>query len=170
MELKTLDIKQNNLRSYLGPVPADLLAKAVPRLMRVNLGYCNLSDEQTLALFEAIQDSEELELKNLDIKQNNLRSVPSDILANAICRLEEVNLEGCNLSNEQIMAVLERIGSDLNQNLTELDISQHEIIPDIYNCELVDARRKVRITHDRIYDPWCDHGWDESHDHILGWD
>lgn len=68
------------------------------------------------------------------------------------------------------MVVLERIGSDMIHILKELDISQHKITPDIYNCELVDARRKVRVARDIVYDSNCNHGWDKSHDHKLGWE
>ena len=78
--LKSLNIKSNNLSS----VPKDLLAKAVVRLKRIKLYYTRLTAAQVGTLFAKIVNSPDMNrLKSLNIKWNNLSSVPGDLLAKA---------------------------------------------------------------------------------------
>ena len=138
LELRNLDIGWNDLSS----VPADILAKAVLRLTRVNLRDCNLSNEQTLAIFGTIYASEESELKYLDIGQNELSMVAPDILAKVVFRLEEINFECCNLSIVQLHSIFQTIETNEDFILNQLNICDHEITPD-YKKLLIAARRKV---------------------------
>ena len=53
-----------------------------------------LTHQQAMALFEAIGSLENVRLRKLNLSHNNLADVPSQILAKAVIRLNEVQLVG----------------------------------------------------------------------------
>jgi len=105
-QLKKLDLCCNNLSS----VAPGLFVKAITRLEDVSLHGTNLTDNQYQALFSAI--SQNVQMKNLDLYCNNLSSVEPDILATAITRLEDVDLQVTELSTEQLTKILELLQED----------------------------------------------------------
>ena len=55
-----------------------------------------------MALFEAIGSLEKVRLRKLNLSHNNLANVPSQILAKAVLRLNEVQLVGWLIDMETL--------------------------------------------------------------------
>ena len=82
-------------------VPPELLSQALTKLetFRVDGG---LTAAQISAVFTRLSVVKENKLKTHDLRNNNLRSVPTEILVAGISGLEEVNLSWTWLTTEQI--------------------------------------------------------------------
>jgi len=101
--LKTLNLSLIKLSS----VEPELLAIAVNRLEDVNLKFTNLSTEQMTSILSHVQ--EDTKLKKLQLGENNLSSVESELLATAVNRLEDVDLRFSELSTEQMTSILSHV-------------------------------------------------------------
>ena len=109
--LKKLDISHNNL-STVSPV---LLASAVNSLQEGVLSHTQLTREEGEAILTAITSGDS-RLKILNISGNNLSKVDPGLLASAVNRLEEVEVEvevwvggyrwNTRLTVEQVEAIL----------------------------------------------------------------
>ena len=95
-QLKELDVGGNNLSIF---VPPNTLATAITRLRIVNLWKTNLSEGQVNSLFKEIVQTDNLELRNLNISQNNLSSLTPVEFSRGVRRLEEVTMLRCKLVN-----------------------------------------------------------------------
>ena len=84
LKLTELEIGWNNLSS----VSADVLAKATSRLKTVGLTRTDLTPEQVQRIFQKIANCGNLKLTKLQFSQNNLSSVPADVLVKAKSRLD----------------------------------------------------------------------------------
>merc|ERR1712072_387698 len=158
------------LAFFTDNMPTETLSKVIEEIGRMgkdSLRLLDVLDEQATGIFKTISEIEDLTLKHLNIEYNNLSLVPPDILARSVLRLEDVNLEGCKLSLDQLVAIFDSIVGCQDLILRNINICSHELPPDIYNCELVDVKGRVKVDHDPVYDPDCDHGWDESYGHVL---
>jgi len=125
----SLETNLQHLNLYgvdLSLVDAQLLAKAVARLHKVNLGWTRLTGEQSIAVFREIVKSDG-SLADMNMFRVNLSDVPSDLLAEAVSRLTIVKLTNTQLRTDQLVALLEQImcpGSKLqNLNLTGVNLS-----------------------------------------------
>ena len=112
------DLKLKRLSSYWGPilssVEASNLAASVCRIEAVYLYDTELTTHQLNTVFSAVVDCSELQLlklKKLMVSKNNLSAVTPDILASAVCRLEEVNLNYTKLTVTQLNAMFYHITS-----------------------------------------------------------
>lgn len=109
----------------LSSVEAQLLAKAVGRLHKVNLGWTRLTGDQAITVFREVIKSGTL--ADMNMFRVNLSDVPSDLLAEAVSRLTIVKLTDTRLRTDQLAALLEQImcpGSELEHlNLTGVDLS-----------------------------------------------
>ena len=86
-------------------VKPELLAVAVTKLERLNLNSSGLSSSQTEAIFAAIQ-APGSRLRTLELQHNDLSSVDPGLLARAVTRLEEVNLQNAKMTPGQVRATL----------------------------------------------------------------
>jgi len=105
-QLKKLDLWRNNISS----VEPELFARAVTILKDVNLGSTNLTNKQVTALFQKM--SQNCPLKTLNLSCINLSYVEPELLAIAVNRLEDVDLEFTDLSTEQMTSILSHVKED----------------------------------------------------------
>ena len=84
-------------------------------------GY-NLSTQQLTDVFTYILGARNLELKDLDLEDDNLAEVSSDILAGAVVRLEKCKLENCNLTTDQLNCLFTSIREAKDLELKDLDL------------------------------------------------
>ena len=95
-QLKELDVGGNNLSIS---VPPNTLATAITRLRIVNLWRTNLSEGHVNSLFKEIVQADNLELRNMNISQNNLSNLTPVEFSRGVRRLEEVTMLRCKLVN-----------------------------------------------------------------------
>jgi len=109
--------------SDLKQVPAQLLAKAVKHLEKIDFEYTNLTNEQCIAVLEACVSS--TTMLNLSLYNIDLHKVPPELLAQAAKHLKEIDLAYTNLTNEQCIALLNACISSttlVNVNLQRIDL------------------------------------------------
>jgi len=98
--LEHLDLTSVNLSQ----VSADLLATAVSNLKTVNLSRTHLITDQSIKLFEACSASNTL--TKIVLRNENLRSVPTELVTRTISNLEMTDLWGANLTADQFIEAL----------------------------------------------------------------
>merc|ERR1719318_45441 len=100
--LKDLDIGYNNIAM----VEPTILAKVVSRMERVNMYNFRhlLQRDQLMELFREISSTEQL--SELVLGGINMTDIPYDTLASALDKLVMINLDHCDLSEEQAVAVV----------------------------------------------------------------
>ena len=104
--LKVLDISSNRWNFSVSRVDPVLLARAVTRLERVNMGETDLTEEQVTLLMTHICDSSTLTLKVLGLWFiPNVRRVKPELLAKAVTRLETLYIRLSILTEEQVTAI-----------------------------------------------------------------
>jgi len=123
LQLKDLDLSMNNLSE----IPSGLLAGAVVRLQRCELRFCSLRTDQLNGLVTYIRRAENLQLKHLGLGWNILSEVPSDILADAVVRLEECYLDYCNLTTNQHNGLFTFIRKAKNLQLKHLGLAGNNL-------------------------------------------
>merc|ERR1712129_629216 len=100
----------------LSPVDADILAQAVTQLQEVGLGWTDLTPQQVEAIFAAFETSSKTKILRIGV--NNLSSVDPDVLARVVNKLETVDMQGTDLTEQQMTRILTK--SLLTTNLKEL--------------------------------------------------
>ena len=98
-----------------------LLAQAVTQMKEVDLSFTNLTTRQIIAIFTAMTGSSHL--KTLKLAGNNLSSVDTDLLAQAVNQLETVNIRSTQLTRQQRTMILTK--SLLTSNLKEIHMQQN---------------------------------------------
>jgi len=96
-----------------------LLVDAVIATNTVDLSMCELNDEQLNGIFDAIDETTELE--TLILKGVDLSAVDKDILAAGVNKLESVNLYETQLDEEQVTSLLTEAGRKTNLRFLSLD-------------------------------------------------
>ena len=96
LKVKDLDVGGNNLSVAVSP---HTLANVVTRTRNVDLWRTHLTEEQIHILFQNIVTAKNLELRKLNISQNNLSSLSPAEFSEALNRLEEVSLYKCKIVN-----------------------------------------------------------------------
>ena len=99
--VKILDISGGHKMNSIAP---DLLARAVSQLENVDIGGTNLTNHQTEAIFDALNES--TKLKVLNMEDMNLSSVDPSLMARVVNSLEEVIVHYSQLSIQQAEAIL----------------------------------------------------------------
>ena len=99
--MKKLNMSCNKLSS-LDPF---LLATAVSRLEEVKMDGAGLTTKQAAGIMFAIS-SNFTTLKHLVVSDNNLSKIPPYVLAKAVNKLEEVNMNNSQLTLQQMEAIL----------------------------------------------------------------
>ena len=114
-KLATLDINWNDLSG----VDPGMLAKAVAKLVTLNVRRTNLTHQQTVAILTAV--SEGSKLTELDISCNNLSGLDPGLLARAVTKLETLEVIDTKLTQQQAVAILTTVSK--GSKLTKLYIS-----------------------------------------------
>ena len=118
--LKHLDISDIDLSN----IDPDILGGAVNNIEEVHLAMtvqASLTTNQLKAILLQLAQSPNSKLKVLNLNKNVLFNVPSDLLAFAVNKLEQVHLCGIDAFREQIIDIFEVMAE--NTNLKSLDIS-----------------------------------------------
>ena len=87
----------------------------------------SLTADQLTAIYQRISSS--TSLKELLIRANNHRKVPSDLLASALIRLEKVDISACVLSSEQLRTLLSNIAASSKLQHLRLNYNNLSEVP-----------------------------------------
>ena len=121
----TLKLKSLKLRSYGLNVDPDTLARALCRIVNVDLIKCNLTEEQLSTVFTNISTSSDLKLRRLAI--HSLSEVPASDLASAVCRLEAIQLIETFITPIQVEALFTAIAESTELKLKCLTAISFEL-------------------------------------------
>ena len=94
---------------HLSAVPAHTLAGVVVRLKSIMMVASRLTYEQLSVMFQAIAECEDLKLKRLTIDCNDLDKLAPSLLARAVVRLEEADLQRCRLTSAQVETIIDTL-------------------------------------------------------------
>lgn len=113
LRLKSLDLSFNKLST----VKSSILVSGIIKVKSANLSWTDLTDHQLERLFNKIveTESQDLGLQDLDVFDNDLASVEPGTLAQAILRLERVNLSGLGLTPDQVTTIITGIAHPHSQ-------------------------------------------------------
>ena len=100
-KMTSLDISNNNLSS----VNPEVLASAVITLTNITMHNNHLTFGQVLSIFTQCA-AKETRLKNLSIGNSKLTELDKELVAVALNNLEEVNLDECDMTGNQINSTL----------------------------------------------------------------
>ena len=121
--LKILDIGEGCKKNVLASVEPELFTGIINHLEELNLDHAKIIDLQAQAIFDAIRGSNKLKI--LRLRFNNLSAVEPEVLAKALNKLEEVDVCGSQLTDEQALVVIRELSE--NSNLKMLDMGETDL-------------------------------------------
>ena len=92
-------------------------SEAVVRLQECRLDDFELSQTQMGSVFTAIQESEDMKLKILLLRNTDYSKVPPKNLASALVKLEDTNILQARLSPNQVECLFNKMGNSVIMNL-----------------------------------------------------
>ena len=104
-----LRLKSACFNENLSEVEKDVLARAVVRLENVKFFDNKFSSDQLDELFKAIVKKERISLKSLEFSHCNLDLSSRELLAQAVCRLENVDLVVSQVTTAHSNAIFRQI-------------------------------------------------------------
>ena len=104
-QLKSLNLSWITSIAYLEP---EFVSNVAILLERIDLGFIQMTQAQTLALFEALKHGSS-PLKRLNLSQSGLAHIDPTLLAEVLVRLEEAGLENTKLKNPQVEALCQML-------------------------------------------------------------
>ena len=105
--LKLRHLEVHNIK--LSSASKYCLAFAICKIREVHLVNSHLVTEQLNTIFQTVSNCKNLFLRQLNISGSDLSLVNPDILSDAVCKLEEVELVGKALTDYQLESVLFQI-------------------------------------------------------------
>ena len=111
----------------LSHISPDILAEAVLRLEYIDLCRKELTPDQVKTTFSKLANCENLPMKVLDISENDLSSVPTNVLVKAISRLETVTLDSTRLIPTQINGIFSLVAERTSLKLRKVDLRSNEV-------------------------------------------
>ena len=113
----------------LSHIPPETMAVAVVRLKEIDVNDTFLTAEQVQSIFNKIADCENLKLTRLNISDNDLSSVPADVMVKAISRLESpnLNLAVTQLTPDQAQSIFTEFADCENLKLNKLNIGRNDL-------------------------------------------
>jgi len=129
--LKTLGIKNADMSL----VPQDSLVKTLQRLESLEMRFSPLNLSQATVLFTSIaqfnqhpcQPDSVRRLKRIEIRGNNFSSLQPQILAQAVSKLEEVDLSDNMLTSDQAEAIFSAVGRNLLPKVRKLSLGNNDL-------------------------------------------
>ena len=118
-------------------VDKEVLAKAVNKLQNILIDNNQLTPEQITTILR-ICKNQETKLKKMILKDTKLTDIEPGLLSIALNKLEEVGLDGCSLSTEQINMMLKKATSessklqDIDLRNQDLSVVDSEIMEEVY--------------------------------------
>ena len=131
--------------------PPELLASTVNKLEEVEMAFNSFSTKQLEAILSTI-GQQKSNLKKLNISCNNLSSVDPLLLVRAVSRLEEINLDGTELTLMQARGIMLTIGFDKFSTLQKLVLSDNDLSkvkPDLF-AKAVNRLEEVDMTNSQL--------------------
>ena len=125
LKLKYLDLSD----CYLASVSSDLISRALVRIETVKVSSTELTNLQLTNIMTEITETEEVALKSLDLSVNILSSLSPHLLAAAVCKLEESQLERTRLNWKHLENILQQISQQDKLTLKCLDLSWNDLSP-----------------------------------------
>lgn len=104
-QLKSLNLSWITSIAYLEP---EFVSNVAIFLERIDLGFIQMTQAQTLALFEALKQGSS-PLKRLNLSQSGLAHIDPTLFAEVVVGLEEVGLENTKLKNLQVEALCQML-------------------------------------------------------------
>ena len=144
----------DNERTSVDP---ESLCQAIVRLEEVDL---NASDEVINSLLHKIENTDHLKLKKLRFGVFESLTVPSEILSNAILRLEEMDLEFVVMETHQINAIFEEIIAGREMKLRKLTIKEKSCVK-VKPETLLRVKEKIRLCYSNS------ENWERDWDNIF---
>ena len=117
-----LRLKSACFNENLSEVEKDVLARAIVRLENVKFFDNKFSSDQLNELFKAIVKKERISLKSLEFSHCNLDLSSRELLAQAVCRLENVDLVVSQVTSGHSNAIFRQIIRDEALNLKNLTL------------------------------------------------
>jgi len=105
VQLKSLNLSWITSIASLEP---ELVSNVAILLERIDFGFIQMTQAQTLALFEALKQGPS-PLKRLNLSQTDLAHIDPTLLAEVVIGLEEVGLENTKLQNPQVKALCQML-------------------------------------------------------------
>ena len=128
-KLRTLALTHNDLSS----VPTDILVAGISGLEKVDLSWTSLTSQQLTGIFSSLSDNEGHKLRDLNLRTNDLSSVPTETLVAGISGLEKVNLAknvffgDTVLTTEQLTGIFSRLSVSEDQKLKTLTLECNKL-------------------------------------------
>ena len=137
----------------LSSVDPQVLAKSVldTEFHEVELRETNLTKTQLETIFTkvAVMPSEGISLTGLNISQNDLSEVHPKIMAKAVIKINQVELNDTSLSMEQAEVLFKEIIESNNLNIDYMTVDKH--ICEEKNYELANAvAKKIELVKDEV--------------------
>jgi len=132
----------------LTSVSPDIIGQSVKNLITVNLGKALLTPEQSQAIITGITASSSL--RNINLKYVDLGSIPPGLLSEAVCCLDTVDLENCQLSTDQSKKICEGINhSSTLHHLSLMFVCLLEV-PSEALAGIVTTLHTINLAHTRM--------------------
>jgi len=122
IKLKSLNLSWITSIAYLEP---KLISDVAMLLERIDLGFIQLTQAQSLALFEGLKQHTSA-LKRLNLSQSDLAHIDPTLLAEVVVGLEEVGLENTKLHNLQVVALFQML-EKCSGNLKSLELGANNL-------------------------------------------
>lgn len=141
----------------LNPV---LLSQALVRLEECSFRpftvFRPFSTDQLVSIFTAIDQTNNLKLKTLNLPNQDYSQVPSEVLAAALVKLEECNILELPLSLVQVSSLFTKMAESPIMNIKSLNLDVmncYNIPPELFGKALVRitlVRKFHKITHNQV--------------------
>merc|ERR1719239_1812891 len=122
IKLKSLNLSWITSIAYLEP---KLISDVAMLLERIDLGFIQLTQAQSLALFEGLKQHTSA-LKRLNLSQSDLAHIDPTLLAEVVVGLEEVGLENTKLHTLQVVALFQML-EKCSGNLKSLELGANNL-------------------------------------------
>lgn len=140
LRLRALNL---NYHDHLESVEPKTLASMVCRVETMGLVATRLTTSQVQAVFRAIRDSQHVTLRELDMGKNKLSTISPQTLAAVMCMLEDINIGGCEMTEEQLEHVFTTIKNCSDLKLRKLNMNHLFYLSTVSPSSLAPALCKV---------------------------
>ena len=138
--LESKVIKEINLDfSEVFNVNDDIFAKSLSKLEKVSLACSVMDVAQLESLFTLI--AKESKMKELDLLDTDLTTLPPQLLGKAVNNLEKINLSGSKLHGEQLNQMFQEFDFQMlkDLNMDYLDLSA--VVPESLAMVLINLKK-----------------------------
>ncbi|XP_062392911.1 NACHT, LRR and PYD domains-containing protein 12-like [Sardina pilchardus] len=151
--LRVLDLGYNKLLDSGVELLCSALCHHNCKLEELELNMCNLSDKSCSYLASALKTSHSSNLRVLRLGWNKLLDSGVELLCSALChhncKLEELELDNCNLTNKSCSYLASALKTSHSSNLRVLNLSNNKLLDSgvellcsalCHNCKLEELR------------------------------